>query len=159
MIGEANGQALPLAFMFVRSTGEKEDGAKIDLLENFLRQLKDRGILASDSPDRFAHSDKERAEVVSFDRVFLTKRQLCYWHGIKYIRERLAESKAPAFYDARLANREFPFIDPTWAPGVTGGKFTKGTFEEEDVDDAGEPELPLDKVSVHPDEERAETQS
>lgn len=149
MIGEANGQALPLAFMFVRSTGDKDAGAKIDLLENFLRRLRERGVLATDSPDRFAHSDKERAEVVAFLRVFISERQLCHWHGVKYIRERLDENKAPARYDPRAAHQEIEEIDPVWAPGVVGGAFVPGSFEEEDiVDDAGEPELPLDEVSV-----------
>lgn len=130
VIGEANGQALPLAFLFVRSTGEKSDGAKIDLLENFLLQLRERGVLATDSA--------ERAEIVAFARVFHTKRQLCYWHGIKYLKERLAENKPPAYYDSRVAHFAFGFIDPEWAPGLAGGRFVPGSFEEEETDEMGE---------------------
>jgi hypothetical protein len=53
------------------------------------------------------------------------KHQLCYWHGICYIEERLAEDKPPAYYDPCKAHLVFSFLDATWAPGVT-----RGTIEE-----------------------------
>jgi hypothetical protein len=49
------------------------------------------------------------------------KHQLCYWHGVRYIKEWLAEDKPPVYYDPRKAHAVFSFIDATWAPGTTRG--------------------------------------
>lgn len=139
VIGEANGQALPLAFLFMRGIRrDKEEGEKTTLIERFLQELKGRGLLATDNPDQFAHSDKDRCKTVAFGRVFRAKRQLCNWHGIKYIRERLAENKPPAHYDPRAAHQMFPFIDPIWAPGIKSGKFVPGGFEESGSEGEGD---------------------
>jgi len=68
----------------------------------------------------FTLSDKDPSEINAFRiSVSKVKHQLCYWHGIRYIEERLAEDKPPAAYDPRKAQNVFGFIDPTWAPGVT----------------------------------------
>lgn len=59
------------------------------------------------------------------------KHQLCYWHAITYVEERLAEDKPPAKYDPRKAHAIFSFIDPTWAPGVTSGWLEDGVHEDD----------------------------
>jgi hypothetical protein len=61
----------------------------------------------------------------------LAKHQLCYWHGIKYLQERLAEDKPPAKYDPRTAHAVFDLIDPTWAPGVTSGWVEEGIHHDD----------------------------
>ena len=68
----------------------------------------------------FTLSDKDPSEINACRiSVSKAKHQLCYWHSIRYIEERLAQDKPPAAYDPRKAHNVFDFIDPTWAPGVT----------------------------------------
>jgi len=70
---------------------------------------------------KFTLSDKDPSEIDVFRAWIHAKHQLCYWHGVRYVEERLAEDKPPAYYDPRKAHLVFGFIDATWAPGVTGG--------------------------------------
>ncbi|TDL17450.1 hypothetical protein BD410DRAFT_776119 [Rickenella mellea] len=117
-VGEANGRALPLAFVFTTSTGEAAPNAKDRMLGDVLEWLAKRcpNII-------FTLSDKDQSEINAFRaKIRNAKHQLCYWHAIKYLEERLAEDKAPAKYDCRRAHNLFKFIDPTWAPGVTTKK-------------------------------------
>lgn len=78
-----------------------------------------------------AHSDKDLSEI-NVIRVTIprAKHQLCYWHAIKYLEERLAEDKPPARYDPRTAHQIHSFIDPTWAPGVTSGLVEEGVYND-----------------------------
>lgn len=133
IVGEANGQALPLAFAFTASTSnDVAEGAKNRMLQDVLEYITKHcpGIM-------FALSDKEMSEMNAVRaRVPSAKHQLCYWHAIKYLEERLAEDKPPAKYDPRKAHLIFDFIDPTWAPGVTSGWLEDGVH----VDDVEEDE-------------------
>ena len=118
LIGKANGQALPLGFIFTAMTdGTATKGAKQRMLEGFLPWFTTR------CPNiKFTLSDKDPSEIGACrTKITNAKHQLCYWHGVCYIEERLAEDKPPAKYDPRKANLIFPFIDPTWAPGITRG--------------------------------------
>lgn len=118
VVAEANGQALPLAFAFTASTdGTAAEGAKQRMLQSVLKHINKRCPNIS-----VAHSDKELSEINAI-KIELTqaKHQLCYWHAIKYLEERLAEDKPPARYDPRKAHQIHQFIDPTWAPGITSG--------------------------------------
>jgi hypothetical protein len=86
------------------------------MLENFLKWFSKR------CPNiKFTLSDKDPSEIDAFQKIIPVKHQLCYWHGVRYIEERLAEDKPPAHYDPRKAHVVFTFIDATWAPGVTRG--------------------------------------
>ena len=61
------------------------------------------------------------------------KHQLCYWHEMKYIEERLTDNRPPAAYDPRKAHKMFESIDPTWAPGVTSGWLEEGVHPDHAV--------------------------
>jgi hypothetical protein len=114
-VAEAKGQAMPFAFLFTVSSGDVAEGAKTRMLCDILRFLNIRcpNIV-------FTLSDKEPAEISACrTEIAKAKHQLCYWHAISYIEERLAENKPPAAYDPRKAHRIFDFIDPMWAPGVS----------------------------------------
>jgi len=79
-------------------------------------------------------SDKDPSEIEAFrGKLPGAKHQLCYWHGVRYIEERLGEDKPPTYYDPRKANLTFTFIDPTWAPGVTRGEVEE-YFDGRDVE-------------------------
>lgn len=141
IVGEANGQALPLAFAFTASTsGDAAEGAKDRMLQDVLEYITKRcpGIM-------FALSDKDMSEINAVRaKIPNAKHQLCYWHAIKYLEERLAEDKPPAKYDPRKAHLIFDFIDPTWAPGVTSGWLEDGVHAD-DVEE-NRPEDQVDDV-------------
>ena len=82
VVGEVNGQALLLAFMFTCSTdGTTAPGAKDRMLQKVL-QCVDKYC-----PNIAAvHLDKDLTELSSVHVVFPNARsQLCYWHVIKYL--------------------------------------------------------------------------
>lgn len=128
IVAEANGQALPLAFAFTTSTdGSAAEGAKDRMLQHVL------GHVSEKCPKiEFVGSDKDSTEINSARaKIPQAKHQLCTWHGVRYVQERLAENKLPAKYDPRNAHKVFDFIDPTWAPGVTAGWLEDGVMESD----------------------------
>jgi hypothetical protein len=128
IVGEANGQAIPMAFAFTASTdGKATAGAKDRMLQDFV------GWVSKRCPNiTFTLSDKDTAEINAFrTQVPTAKHQLCYWHAIRYLEERLAENKPPAKYNPRKAHQTFDFIDPTWAPRVTSGWLEDGVHESD----------------------------
>ncbi|KAJ7914536.1 hypothetical protein B0H13DRAFT_2232112 [Mycena leptocephala] len=108
-VAEAKGQAMPFAFLFTVSTGDAAEGAKTRMLSDVL------GYISERCPNiMFTLSDKEPAEINACRaKIVRAKNQLCYWHAITYIEERLGENKPPARYDPRKAHKIFDFIDPT----------------------------------------------
>jgi hypothetical protein len=136
IVGEANGQAVPFAFVFTASTdGTATSGTKDRMLRDVI------GWVSKRCPNiTFTLSDKDTSEINAFRHcVPDAKHQLCYWHAIRYLEARLAEDKPPAAYDPRKAHSIFDFIDPTWAPGVTIGWLEEGVHEHDVVT-----EQPLD---------------
>ena len=140
MVGEANGQAVPLAFAFTAATdGMAKKGAKDRMLQDVLRW-----IIGHCPNIEFTLCDKDVSEISAFQIIIpKAKHQLCYWHAVKYIEDRLAENKAPAHYDPRKAHAVFAFIDPTWAPGVTDGWLEDGVHEN----DVEKPDITKEQVS------------
>ncbi|KAF8226473.1 hypothetical protein L208DRAFT_1301598 [Tricholoma matsutake] len=128
VIGEANGQALPLAFAFTCSTdGTAAPSAKDRMLQKVLQRMDDY------CPNIAAiHLDKDQTELSAFRTMFPHARgQLCYWHAIRYLEQQLAEDKPPAKYDPQIANKSFTFIDPTWAPSVMSGWLEDGVHNDD----------------------------
>jgi hypothetical protein len=100
-----------------------ETGDKEGVLREVIRFIK-----AKCPKWRFTLADKDPAEIgASREEIPEGKHQNCYFHGVKYVRERLATDRAPAAYNPLRAHLHFDFIDPTWAPGVSSGLY------EEDV--------------------------
>ncbi|KAG8938810.1 hypothetical protein FRC04_007517 [Tulasnella sp. 424] len=119
LIAEGKGQGIPLGFIYTVGTdGTAKTGAKMRLLIDFLEFFRQRCPRI-----KFTLTDKERAEIEAFRKVWPeAKHQCCYWHAVRYIETRLSENKPPGPYDARAAWREFDFIDPTWVPGVVASE-------------------------------------
>ncbi|KIJ31165.1 hypothetical protein M422DRAFT_186329 [Sphaerobolus stellatus SS14] len=140
VVAEAAGRSLPLAFAFVSTDGTAMKGAKDRALQDVLSWLKIKCPNVA-----FTLSDKDTSEINAFAAVFeKAKHQLCYWHAIRYLEERLGEDKPPAAYDGRRAHKIHNFIDPTWAPGVTNGHIVEGVsdFTDNNLPDP----LPLTQV-------------
>jgi hypothetical protein len=121
-VTEVNGRAIPLAFLFTTSEKSAEEGAKELMLQDLVRFIYKR------CPNvMFTLSDKDTVEINAFRTIIPNaKHQLCYWHAIRYLEERLKEDKAPAMYDPRKAHQIFDFIDPTFAPGVSSSWLEDG---------------------------------
>ncbi|EIN04914.1 hypothetical protein PUNSTDRAFT_75677 [Punctularia strigosozonata HHB-11173 SS5] len=109
-VAEANGQSLPLTFLFTRGVSESKGSAKQRILMQVLIFLR-RHLMSI----RFTISDKDPSEIGACQVVFPSARHsICYWNIIKYVKERLAENKPSAAYDPRKVHGIFPFINPTW---------------------------------------------
>ncbi|KAJ7462856.1 hypothetical protein FB451DRAFT_1494892 [Mycena latifolia] len=133
----ANGQDIPFVFLFLTSTGYAAEGAKTRMLRDLLKYMSERCAFI------FTLSDNEPAEINACRaKILRAKHQLCYWHGITYIKERLAENKPPAAYDPRKAHKIFAFIDPTWAPGITA------VYAGDDEDGEGESEELATQITI-----------
>ena len=128
LIREANGQALPLGFIFTAMmNGSAQKGAKQHMLESVLKWF------SKQCPNiKFTLSDKDPSEIGAFCKKIPVKHQLCYWHGVHYIEEQLAEDKPPAYYDPCKAHLVFSFLDAIWAPGVTRGDIEE-YFDGQDI--------------------------
>jgi hypothetical protein len=113
-------------------------GAKDRMLRDVIKFVKEK------CPNiKFTLSDKDVSEINAVRaEIPDAKHQLCYWHAITYIEERLIEDKPPAQYDPRQAHRVFAFVDPTWAPGVTSGWLEDGVHEDDaEIERPGDEEL------------------
>ncbi|KAJ7482135.1 hypothetical protein B0H11DRAFT_2157722 [Mycena galericulata] len=118
LVGEANGQSLPVSFMFI---GNSDDSAETGGKERTLRHLI-RHVGSHCKNIMFTGSDKETIEITGFRaEIPQARHQLCYIHAIS----------PPAAYDPRVAHRTFDFIDTTWAPGVSSGWLEDGVSEED----------------------------
>jgi transposase-like protein len=83
--------------------GTAAEGAKDWMLQDVLEYITKRcpGIM-------FALSDKDMSKINAVQaKIPDAKHQLCYWHAIKYLKERLAEDKRPAKYDPQKAHLIF----------------------------------------------------
>ncbi len=112
-VADANGSGIPLAFLLIATSPEAAPGAKQAVLERFLRCLKALGV----EPE-FTLTDKDWSEINAMNAVWPdAKQQLCFWHGIRAVKQRMAKTKeTPAHYNAEEAHREFSFIDVNFLP-------------------------------------------
>ncbi|KAF8222674.1 hypothetical protein L208DRAFT_1413022 [Tricholoma matsutake] len=105
VMGEADGQALSLAFAFTCSMdGNTAPGGKDHMLQDVLR------CIAQYCPNIVSvNTDKDQTELSVVSEVFpYVRRQLCYWHAIRYLETHLAEDKLPAKYYVWLVGRWGP---------------------------------------------------
>ena len=102
-------------------------------------------------PEYHVHLIRQEAAEISACKAEIprAKNQLCYWHAITYIEERLAENKPPAAYDPRKAHQIFDFIDPTWARGITAVYFNADEEGEGETESgSSEPEMPVSFILI-----------
>lgn len=114
MLGEAYGSGLPLAYLLVKSPGSTVGGEKQAILEQYLRYLSEKYNLQI----AFTLTDKDWSEIRACRTVFSdADHQLCYWHILRAIKQRLAIlRRQPAHYNVREAREEFPWIDKEFLP-------------------------------------------
>ncbi|EIW53150.1 uncharacterized protein TRAVEDRAFT_100951, partial [Trametes versicolor FP-101664 SS1] len=114
-VADANGAGIPLAFIFIRTTKDVGAGAKQAVLTRFLERLKELGV----DPE-FTLTDKDFSEINAMGATWkYAKHQLCFWHGLRAVKQRLCKNKhVPAPYNASAARSEFSFIDPHFLPAA-----------------------------------------
>ena len=106
------GSGIPLAFCYIETTKDAGPGAKQQLLENFLTELRHLGV-----DPKFTLTDKDVSEINAMRAVWpRAKHQLCFWHALRALKQRLAKKTRPVPYDVEGAANEFPFIDPAFLP-------------------------------------------
>ena len=112
-IAGAEGSGVPLAYLMIQTSKEAGKGAKEQILRSFLQKLKDAGV----EPE-FTLTDKDWSEINAMRAVWPNaKHQLCLWHGLHALKQRLAKNKdPPVYYDADGAHSTFPFISPDFVP-------------------------------------------
>jgi hypothetical protein len=83
---------------------------------------------------KFAHTDKDMAEIGMIRDTWELKLQLCWWHMKDAIKKRLAKAKlSTSPYNAERAHGEFSFIDKFFRPP---GKADPGEHEGGERDEA-----------------------
>lgn len=66
----------------------------------------------------FVLTDKDQSEINAVHAVWpQSKHQLCFWHTLHAIKQRLSQNKStPAFYAATDAMKSFNFINKSFLP-------------------------------------------
>lgn len=66
----------------------------------------------------FVLTDKDQSEINAAHGIWPElKHQLCFWHTLRAVKQRLAQNKStPAFYAVTDAIKAFDFIDSTFLP-------------------------------------------
>ena len=82
-------------------------------MSSFLGELKKLGV----NPE-FTLTDKDWSEINAMQATWpYAKHQLCFWHGLRALKQRLAKNKEhPSYYDVNEALNEFSFIKTTFVP-------------------------------------------
>lgn len=95
------------------TSSDAEKGAKQRVLERFLTELKRLGV----RPE-FTLSDKDFSEINAMGNTWPNaKHQLCFWHVLRALKQRLAKNKdSPAPYDVHAAQKEFNYIRSDFVP-------------------------------------------
>ncbi|KAJ9106406.1 hypothetical protein QFC21_001552 [Naganishia friedmannii] len=139
-VAEANGVALPLLFMFVKTGPKAPKDSKTAIIGACLLHIKERCVNI-----KFALSDKDASEINAIRKALPSSRhQLCYWHVIKYLKDRLAENKKPRKYRPRKAHSICPDVRANWGPIVLGDD--EQSDEEDDSSDDEEDARPASGV-------------
>ncbi|PCH36008.1 hypothetical protein WOLCODRAFT_81724 [Wolfiporia cocos MD-104 SS10] len=112
-VADAQGSGIPLAFLLILMGPNAAGGTKQTVLEGFLRELKKRRV----DPE-YTLTDKDWSEINVMHAIWPNaKHQLCFWHALRALKQRLTKSKEnPAPYDVISAQEEFSFINTDFLP-------------------------------------------
>jgi hypothetical protein len=106
-VAEANGQALPMLFMFIDTDENARSNAKRRMLAACIRFVKPC------CPNlKFVLTDKDASEIGAIrDELPGIKHQLCHWHVLRYLADRLAENTKPLPYSGGEAFTTHAFVN------------------------------------------------
>jgi hypothetical protein len=117
--------------MFVNTDGTAARGAKRRMIAACLRHIKPK------CPNvKFILTDKDQSEFGAVADVYPeAKHQLCYWHVLRYLADRLSENKKPRRYNAQKAHDYFDFTDADWGVEDDDAYDSPSESSEQDEDD------------------------
>lgn len=112
-MGEYDNAGFPLSYCLLSTAAALDIGKRTKALNAWGEWLRDKyGV----NP-RFAHTDKDMAEIGMLRGVWDPKLQLCWWHMREAVKVRLAKSKlSTSPYNANRAHAEFAFINVLFRP-------------------------------------------
>lgn len=112
-VAGVEGSGVLLAYCLIQTSPEAGKGAKEETLKSFLHHLKKLGV----NPE-YTLTDKDWSEINAMRAVWPhTKHQLCFWHALRALKQRLAKNKTtPAFYNVESDLGEFSFISRAFVP-------------------------------------------
>ena len=124
-VADARGIGVPLSYLLIQTTNEAAKGAKERVLTSWLNSIRNLGIYPE-----FILTDKDQSEINAVGHVWPNaKHQLCFWHALRAIKQRLVKTKAlPAHYNTVMAHTIFNFIDPAFLPQAQRDKNDKVFF-------------------------------
>ncbi|KAG6826876.1 hypothetical protein H0H92_014080 [Tricholoma furcatifolium] len=115
LLGEIYGSGCPLGYLLLH-TSNSDSGAKERYLTGFLKAFKD--ACETDFKPIITLSDKDLSEINALRTVFTeSKHQLCFWHCLRAIKQRLSIlRRRPKYYNVLEAKHEFDWIDASFVP-------------------------------------------
>jgi len=134
-MGEYDNAGFPLSYCLLSTASATHVHKRTKALKAWVKCLRDKyGVIP-----RFAHTDKDMAEIRILRMVWVLKVQLCWWHLRDAVKTRLKKAKLSTTpYNAARAQSEFPWIDASFVP--TGkpdlGKYEGGAPDEPGADAA-----------------------
>ncbi|KAJ7315637.1 hypothetical protein DFH08DRAFT_625003, partial [Mycena albidolilacea] len=113
IMGEQEGVGFLLSYLLLSTASSMDQGKRTQALTAWAKCVRDTyGIDA-----RFAHVDKDMAEIGTVKDVWEAKISLCWWDLRRAVRTRLAKSKLETTpYDPDRARAEFSFINTAFVP-------------------------------------------
>ncbi|KAG6824654.1 hypothetical protein H0H92_006195 [Tricholoma furcatifolium] len=115
LLGEIYGSGCPLGYLLLH-TSNGNSGAKERYLTEFLKAF--QNACETDFKPIITLSDKDLSEINALRAVFTeSKHQLCFWHCLRAIKQRLSIlRRRPKYYHVLEAKHEFDWIDASFVP-------------------------------------------
>jgi hypothetical protein len=137
VMGEYDNAGFPLSYCLLSTATALPIGKRTRALKAWGKCLRDKyGIIP-----KFAHTDKDMAEIGMLREVWEVKLQLCWWHLREAVKERLKKAKLSTTpYNVQRARSEFRFIDEDFVPP---GRADPAEYEGGARDKSDFPEVPL----------------
>ncbi|KAF8577145.1 hypothetical protein K439DRAFT_1649156 [Ramaria rubella] len=112
-VAEVQGIGIPISYLLISTTKSTPKGSKEKIIAKWLQSLKDKGI----HPE-FVLTDKDQSEINAVKLVWPhAKDQLCFWHALHAVKQRLAKNKSmPVHYNSTQARESSNFIQASFVP-------------------------------------------
>jgi hypothetical protein len=143
-MAEYDNAGFPLSYCLLSTATAISQGKRTKALMAWAHCLREKHNVEP----KFAHVDKDMAEIKMLRTIWNAKISLCWWHLRRAVRTRLALAKITTTpYDVERARCEFPFIDKDFKPH---GRSDRDEYEGGLPDDVAPPEQALPPPSLPP---------
>ena len=112
IITDMLGEGLPLSYLFITTEAKAALHTKQNALIEWMKVIHSLRI-----KPQFTLSDKDQSEINALREVWpQAKHQLCFWHVLRAIKQRLSQNENPGLYNALEAKGTFQEIDLAFVP-------------------------------------------